>query len=291
MTIPSTMEHRPIALVSTLHDPDGIYLSALEQRRTALAWYKSVYVCATETTHERLIADLRALGVTVMLRPERDPGSGRRLSIELAINDGHPAIQYCDFDRWLHWAGRFPRELDELPAKIDRIRPRPWYVCFGRTSRALATHPEVQRVAERATCRALELVIGRRIDATAGSCWLSAEGAEIVVNRSVERTMGTDLEWPALIWQQDPTRLRMIRTEGLEFETTEYATAAIAAAGGEEVWLRQTYQQPEMWRARLQLAADSIAALDRVIRSPSTPESQRATPDVYASLVSAGLRR
>lgn len=258
-----------VTLISTVHDPNGNLLDPLRARSSALAWYMAVFVVATETTDRRLVDALRAYGATVEIQPIGAPGTGRRRSLELARAHGHSAYLYCDFDRWLHWVGRFPDELRSLPGLVRRSAPDAWYVCIGRTERAFASHPEVQRVAERATSRAFELVIGREIDATAGSCWISPEGAEIIVAHSTEPTMGTDLEWPALIWQRDPGRLGSVRVEGLEFESAEFATEAIAAAGGEAAWLERTYQVPPMWQTRLQLAADSIAALNRVLYGPS----------------------
>ncbi len=60
----------------------------------------------------------------------------------------------------------------------------------------------MQRVAEGATNRAASLALGRRLDATAGACWLDRSGAEIVLAGSVEETNATDLEWPALVNRQ-----------------------------------------------------------------------------------------
>jgi hypothetical protein len=212
-----------------------------------------------------VIAALCATGATVELQPAGVAGHARRTSVVKAYHEGHPAILYVDLDRWLHWLMTYPDELRGLPARIATESSEAWYVCLGRTPRAFATHPEVQRVAERATSRAFELVIGREIDATAGGCCLTADAAELVANHSTEATMGTDLEWPALVWKQDPRRLATLAVEGLEFETAAFAGEAITAAGGRDAWDAQTYQTPTMWRQRLQLAADSVAALERVL--------------------------
>jgi hypothetical protein len=252
------------ALVSTVHDPGGKLMSALAARRSALAWYDAVYVSVTDQTDPSLCDVLRAAGVTVEARPAGQAGVGRTHCLAMGVARGHDAYLYCDFDRWLHWVARFPEELSGLPSRIARRRPRPWYVAIGRTARAFATHPEVQRVAEGATIRALELAIGRRIDATAGACWIAPPAARIIVEQSRETTMGTDLEWPALVWRVDPRRLGAVRVEGLEFESAAFAGEAIAAAGSEAAWIASVYQRPAMWQARLQLAADSIEALRRV---------------------------
>jgi hypothetical protein len=103
------------------------------------------------------------------------------------------------------------------------------------------------------------------MDATAGACWLSPEGAGLVLRESVEETNATDLEWPALIHRADPRRLAFLALEGLAFETAAFFPAEVAAAGGEAAWVRHRYERPEVWQDRLRLAADSVAALCRVL--------------------------
>jgi hypothetical protein len=196
--------------------------------------------------------------------PNAQVGAARRLALRTAFQAGEATFLYCDFDRWLHWVGRFPEELRGLPAALAGHRPRPWYACLGRTRRAFATHPYVQRVAEGATNRAASLALGRRLDATAGACWLDRRGAEIVLAGSEEETNATDLEWPALV-NRAAGRVAYVATEGLEFETAEFYAPEIAALGGREAWERAHYERPEVWRARLGLATDSVSALCRVL--------------------------
>ncbi|MDP9366607.1 MAG: hypothetical protein M3Q10_20665, partial [Chloroflexota bacterium] len=113
--------------------------------------------------------------------------------------------------------------------------------------------------------RALSLAVGRRLDATAGACWLSPEGAELVLRGSIEASNATDLEWPALVHRADPRRLAFVALDGLAFETAAFFPAEVAAAGGEAAWIDDRYERPEVWRDRLTLAADSVAALCRVL--------------------------
>jgi hypothetical protein len=299
------------ALLSTLHDPQGRLLPALQERGEHLAWYAAVYVTVTDATHPALREALAGQGagggavaerggqragqrVHVIGGPNAQVGAARRLALRTAFQAGEATFLYCDFDRWLHWVGRFPEELRDLPAALAGRRPRPWYACLGRTRRAFATHPYVQRVAEGATNRAASLALGRRLDATAGACWLDRRGAEIVLAGSVEETNATDLEWPALVNREagrgwaggvasgrlagrgwaggvasgrlaGRRRVAYVATEGLEFETAEFYAPEIAALGGREAWERAHYERPEVWRARLGLATDSVTALCRVL--------------------------
>ena len=48
------MSERRLALLSTLHDPQGRLLPALQERGEHLAWYGAVYVTVTDATHPAL---------------------------------------------------------------------------------------------------------------------------------------------------------------------------------------------------------------------------------------------
>jgi hypothetical protein len=255
-------------LVTTLHDPEGAALPFLEREAIAqaLAAYPLVTVAATTATDRRVIARLEALGARVV--PGGSTGVGRRAALAAAVPGGF-AYFNCDLDRWLHWATFWPEDLSVLPARVARLgrgeRSRPWCVVLGRTARAFRTHPPVQRLPETATNRALSLAAGRALDAVSGAVWLSPEGAETVLSESIEPTAATDLEWAALILRRDPARLRGLRCEGLEWETPDFHEAAITRAGGLAAWTKAVFDTPEMWASRLRLAADSTAALQRVM--------------------------
>jgi hypothetical protein len=255
------------ALASTLHDPDATTLPFLARAdvREALQRYRRVTVAATPVTDPRVMDRLISLGVHVV--PGGETGVGRRAALAAAMP--HAAYFSCDFDRWLHWVMSWPEELGALPERVARmgstVRSRPYAIVLGRTARAFATHPLVQRLPETSTNHALSLAAGRRLDAVSGAVWLSPEGAATVLGNSIEPSAATDLEWAALILRRDPTRLRGLRLEGLEWETPDFHAAAIAAAGGLDAWIASTFDTPAMWAARLRLAADSVAALNRVI--------------------------
>jgi hypothetical protein len=253
------------ALVATLHDPRGVALTFLGQAAPALKKYSRVVVATTAATDERVTTRLAGLGARVV--PGGQTGEGRRAALAAAGPEA-AALFSCDFDRWLHWALFWPDELAALPARVVLLGTRghaaPWYVCLGRTTRAFRTHPAAQRLPETATNRALSVAAGHPLDAVSGAAWLTSEAVKIVLAGSCEPTAATDLEWPALILRQDPTRLRGLRCEGLEWETPDFHAAEIAAAGGLEPWTRATFDTPAMWAERLRLAAASTAALERV---------------------------
>jgi len=261
--------------VATLHDPRGVALSLLDLElvATALGTYPRVIVATTAATDARVVTKLEQLGAHVV--PGGQAGESRRAA-QTAAGVDQSAFFSCDFDRWLHWARFWPDELAALPERVARLGSGrgipPWYVCLGRTARAFATHPDAQRLPETATNRALSVAAGRLLDAVAGAAWLTPEAAEIILAGSREPTAATDLEWAALILRRDPSRLRGLRCEGLEWETPDFHAAEIVAAGGLAAWTRATFDTTTMWAARLRLAAASGAALERVLTGePNTP--------------------
>jgi hypothetical protein len=230
-----------------------------------------VSVAATVVTDSRVTNRLQALGVQVV--EGGATGAARRAALEAIPSE--LASSNIDFDRWLHWLIAWPDELGGLSARIERVAARqgvaPWCIVLGRTARAFATHPQVQRLPETATNRTLSLTAGKPLDAVSGAVWLSAEGREIVLASSVEESAATDLEWAGLILRQDPARLHGLRFEGLEWETPDFHAAAIAEAGGLERWVRATFDTPTMWTSRLQLSAASVSALQRVMTNERLP--------------------
>ncbi len=251
------------ALASTLHDPDARMLPLLERHGKLLPRYSAAAIAVSPTTDPRVARLLAACGARV-IPGGPEIGRGRRDGVAAASHASREDVLCIDFDRWLHWADTHPDELLALPGKLARRRPAPWYACVGRTTRAWKTHPAVQQACEAPTNRAISLAAEQDLDATAGCCWLSPEGVIVVLSHSTEATNATDLEWPAFILRHDPLRLTGIRTEGLEFETPDFFPREIAAAGGREAWIATTYERPTVYATRLNLAADSTAALARV---------------------------
>ena len=268
---------QPFALVATLHDPEAAVLPFLDREDVtgALRWYPHVCVAATVATDARVTKRLEKLGVRVV--EGGTTGVSRRAALQAISPD--LGSNNIDFDRWLHWLMSWPDELANLSSRIERVAARqkvtPWCVLLGRTARAFATHPQVQRLPETATNRTLSLTAGTSLDAVAGAVWLSAEGRQLVLASSVEESAATDLEWAGLVLRRDPVRLIGLRFEGLEWETPDFHTAAIATAGGREQWIRETFDTPDMWTARLQLAAASVSALQRVL-GETTPDLRQS---------------
>lgn len=254
----------PPALIMTVHDPGRRLLRSLEEHGGALAAYAGVYAFATFNTDARVIEAMRVAGVQVELGPSGVAGAGQRQVLATAVEGGHEEMFCCDFDRWLHWAGSYPMELAGLADRMSRDHADAWYICLGRSDRALDTHPVAQSLPEAITNRALSVMAGRRLDATAGAAWIRPPAVRLILEGSTAASKATDLEWPGLVLGAHPARVQGAFLEGLEFETADAYPDEIARLGSREAWIRETYDRPDVLRDRLQLAADSITALMRV---------------------------
>lgn len=253
------------ALVTTVHDPEHRLLDHIRLGIEGLRAYAAVYAFVTEVTDVSVIEFLRKSNVKIQLGPVGIPGGGQRRALATAAGNGHDDYFVCDFDRWLHWQATWNDELVNLPETMRSRHDRAWYVCLGRTVRALNTHPDAQILPETATNRAISVVAGKHLDATAGAAWIRADGARIILDGSIETSKATDLEWPALILRHERSRLDGAFMEGLEFETADAYGLEIELAGSLDAWMRQSYDRPAILRQRLQLAADSVSALERVM--------------------------
>ncbi len=259
-----------VALALTVHEAGGRLADLLEAQLPALAGrYAVLTAFCSRQTHPSILALLRAHGALVRVDEEDRPGilgvgAVRRETVRAGLEAGTEYLHLCDFDRALHWAARFPTELEQV---IRSLRHYDLLV-LGRTHRAWATHPAYQTETEALFNRVFLLATRLPWDVGAGSRGLSRPAAERLLALSSDPTVGTDAEWPLLLLQADdpfqPTwRLGYLACEGLEFETADRFGPEIEAAGGYAAWLARMEADPRRWAFRLQLAHLIVAAIAR----------------------------
>jgi hypothetical protein len=252
---------------ATHHDPQGL-LNAQAQRLLPLLkdLYLHMVVVVTSATSADTQAFLKSEGVCVYDRgtglPETNEylGHWRRKSVELSLQEAPTAthIHFCDFDRLLHWADYYQ---DELCTVLDIISDHDFTV-LGRTPRAFATHPRVQRDTEAIINHVFHTVSGLPWDVTAASRGFSRRAAELLVAGSEDDTIGNDCSWPLFFQRHGNMRLHFMQTEGLEFETLDrYSAQELAAVGGVDGWLARLDTDPQQWAQRLETARLEVAAM------------------------------
>ncbi len=184
-------------------------------------------------------------------------GHFRRATVELALGGSCDFILYCDFDRALHWAEQYPQELAEVARQISAYD----FTILGRTPRAFATHPRLQRDTEAIINHVFERVSGRAWDIGAGARGLSRRAAEAVVSGCRDDQISNDVTWPLCLQQRGGFSFGYIETEGLEFETPDRFPDEVARAGGVAQWSEQLDDDPQHWALRLELARVEVEAM------------------------------
>jgi hypothetical protein len=251
------MDSQPtIALVVTVHQPDERLADLVESQLPVLATrYDSMAAFCSGGTHPTILTLLRDAGVAI--RVDSVPAAGidhigdvRRKTLHTGLELGTSHLQMCDFDRAVHWAAHYPRELEEIVASI----PDYDLLVLGRTDRAWATHPPYQAETEPLFNKVFALATGLPWDVGAGSRGFSRRAAETILGISRERTVGIDAEWPLLLLSRNGFQVGFRACEGLEFETADRFGPEIEAAGSYEAWEAQASADPARWAYRLRVA-------------------------------------
>lgn len=256
-----------VVLAATHHDPHDTMFAQIERVLPRLQEsYAALTVFSTPDAGPRSDTLLAAAGVRIVLQPEgaqqglETLGLVRNATIRAAVEQGAAYVHLCDFDRALHWAESYPDELREL---IDAI-PRHDFLILGRTPRAFATHPRVQRDTEAIVNHTFGLAFGQPLDVTAASRGLSRRAAELLLALSEpEPTVGNDCAWLLYLARFPELVIGYAATEGLEWETPDRHADEIAAAGGLDAWIANFDADPQRWEFRLQLALHEVAAINR----------------------------
>jgi hypothetical protein len=251
-----------VVLATTHHDPDGrLYEQTAHVLPVLSGAFDGLAVQATPATQDHSLSLLRASGALVRRETSDRPvglndlGRSRRAAVELALELGAPAILFCDFDRALHWAERYPEELAHVVARTADYD----FTVLGRTTRAFESHPRIQRDTEAIVNHVYTTVSGRDWDVTAAARVLSRRAAEAILSGCPDESIGTDVSWPLFV-ERGGLTIGYIATEGLEFETADRYTDEIAAAGGLACWIAQLDADPHRWIQRLEIARLEVEA-------------------------------
>ncbi len=247
-----------VALATTYHDPQGVLYAQLAQH---LPWLQQLFtgiaVNASPELHLPTVKLLREAGVDLVQEPRAVQQDGvpalgqvRRAVVGQALSLKTAVVMYCDGDRLLHWAERYP---DELAAVVGQLSTHDFTI-LGRTERAFASHPRIQSETEVLINKMYTQLSGYNWDITAAARGFSRAAAQAIVDRCLDDSIGVDASWPLFLQQAGGFTMTTIATEGLEFETATQYPTAVAAAGGEESWKAGLDADPNRWAFRLNVA-------------------------------------
>ncbi len=257
-----------VALALIHYDPAGALFDQTVRMLPHLQQvFADIALFANAATAPHSIDYLRQHGVRVVAETNQvglnHLGWFRRSAVQLALKGPCPVILYCDFDRVLHWMEFHPQELIDVVQHLSEYD----FMVLGRTPRAFATHPRIQRDTEAIINHVFERVSGRAWDTGAGARGLSRRAAETIVTGCLDDGISNDVTWPLCLWQHGGFTLGHIETEGLEFETPDRFPAEVAQAGGVAQWSEQLDDDPQHWATRLELARIEVAAMLSFARS------------------------
>lgn len=184
-------------------------------------------------------------------------GRARREAISLALQLEMPFVLYCDGDRILHWAERYPEELGQVVEQLGRHD----LTVLGRTARAFHSHPRVQRDTEALVNDVFRMVSGYDWDVMAAARGLSRRAVQTILRGCPDEEISTDVSWPLHLQSTRGFSLGYIAAKGLEFETAAGCREEIAAAGGYREWLQQRDADWERGARRLEIAHIHVEAM------------------------------
>jgi hypothetical protein len=225
--------------------------------------FSGLAIQATQASQPRSLALLTSAGARVRRGPIEQRSGGlpqlgraRRAAVELSLQLDAQALLFCDFDRALHWAEHYPDELADIVAGLVERD----CTVLGRTERAFAAHPRIQRDTEAIVNTVYATVSGHAWDVTAAARGLSRRAATAILAGCPEESIGTDVAWPLFLQRAGGYTLNYVATEGLEFETADRYAEQIAVAGGLGAWIAQLDADPRRWADRLEVARVEVAA-------------------------------
>jgi hypothetical protein len=189
-------------------------------------------------------------GVTVIDGPQ--PGWGRYLSLEKALESAPDQIHYADLDRLLHWVETQP---DEWRRTVEAIQHTDCLI-MGRTDRAFATHPRVLQQTEKIINAVASELLGRAVDVCGGSRGLTRHAAEYLCTHSAPGNWG-DARWPIML-QQAGFAVDYVALEGLEWESADRYRERAADADTIRAVADAYDRDVAHWAMRVEVAAEIV---------------------------------
>jgi hypothetical protein len=258
-----------VSLATTLHDSTGWTLQPLSETTKLLdKCYDNRITVVTDGTMPEVVEALRENG-WIIVEPRSRVGvqyitDSRRRVLKASLEQGSDFTHLVDMDRALHWALSYPEEL----SRVVSVIPDHDFMIFGRTRRAMDTHPRNQAETEALANKVFSLILGRDMDITAASRGISREAAETILHYSRGRFFDSDSEWP-IILHCIGYELGYMEVEGLEWET-QLKRNMMTLPDGRKVDPKEYYEaSPESWVYRLMLAHGIARAAYRTHRALS----------------------
>ncbi len=179
---------------------------------------------------------------------------GRYMALNLSLNTSADFIHYADMDRLLRWVETRPGEWSQMVGEVEKHD----CIIFGRTDRAMLTHPQALIFTEKLSNQVVSHFLGAEMDVSAGSKSFSRLAAKYLVDHShPANSIGTDAEWPILL-NQAGFELKYVQVDGLDWETADHHQPHAASADEQKRAAMEYDADPQHWLRRVEIAGQII---------------------------------
>jgi len=249
-----------VCLVSPLHDPEGRITEIFKKYSSELLRLYNGYVAIniTETTSPETLEAIKKTKIKFSIQDKKNVKNiGDNYKKALSLGFGFPSSHFhlMDFDRALHWAKRFPKELKKV---IEKMPSYEGLLSFIRTTQAFESHPFIQRSTEIVTNALASKVVGFDVDIMSGSFGLDKNLANLVLKNSKENGVGIYAEILKIAIRNE-IPIKTIIVEGLEWETPDQYQNEIEK-DGYITWLEK-FESLTEWKRRASLIEESTKVL------------------------------
>jgi hypothetical protein len=217
--------------------------------------YTQMIVVMPAGTDSDIVSTLKVYPqVKPIVREESLPG--RYAALQLALKSEATHIQYCDFDRLIHWVETRP---DELQQTVKTVQQGDCYI-IGRTTAAWQTHPQALRQTEAIVNDVLSYFLGKPLDVCSGSKSFSRAAAQYLIEKAMpENGLNTDSEWAVLLHRAG-FKLEPLWVDGLDWETADRYRDSAADSETQKRAAEEHDKDASRWSYRVRVAKDIIYA-------------------------------
>lgn len=249
-----------IVLVSPLHDPDARLVGeVLRNDRKLNKIFDNFFIASvTENTSPKTFNALKEMGISYSILPKEANntlGNNYRNAIRLGIEKNVSHILLMDFDRSLHWARRFPEELEKVREDLISLSG---FTSFVRSRRAFESHPQTQRATETTINAIASELTKTDVDIMSGAFGMDIKFAEYILKTSKRNDYGFYAEMLEVALKNN-IKINTLEVEGLEWETPDQYKDKIDKEGYSQ-WLSEFESLPE-WEKRVKLIEKSTEVL------------------------------
>jgi hypothetical protein len=241
-----------IALAAT-YDPRGEipriqrYWPQLQQAYSALIMTLPPHVLSEDHTALSALPGVRLI-------PTPEWSHGRYLALQAALETDAAHVHYADMDKLIRWVETQPAEWQHILARIPTVD----CLVTGRTPTAWATHPRAMQITEGMANTTFSHLLGRPVDLGAGSKGFSRRAVALLMKLTQPgRAIGTDSEWPVLLWRAGYT-LDTALCEGLDWETADRYRDTAADPQTQHAKAAERDADPQEWAYRATIAQEII---------------------------------